>query len=137
MITKPNQFEAVGLENAPPDATVSLEEINAALKRLRMETGAPIFVTRGAEGMVLSDPEPTLVPGVRVKGPIDPTGAGDSATAGAVLALAAGAEMPEAALVGNLVASITIQQLATTGTARPAQLPERLAMWLGQRRGKG
>ena len=74
----------------------------------------------------------TLVPGVRVEGPLDPTGAGDSATAGAVLALAAGATLPEAALMGNLVASITVQQLATTGTARPEELPPRLALWAEQ-----
>ena len=56
-------------------------------------TGAPIVATRGAAGMVVTDPEMTLVPGVRVEGPTDPTGAGDSATAGAVLALAAGADV--------------------------------------------
>ena len=83
----------------------------------------------------MSDPEPTLVPGVRVEGPIDSTGAGDSATAGAVLALAAGATCPEAALVGNLVASITVQQLATTGTAQPDELPPRLALWARQQGG--
>jgi sugar/nucleoside kinase (ribokinase family) len=83
--------------------------------------------------MLVSDPEMTLVPGVRVEGPLDPTGAGDSATAGAVLALAAGATLPEAALVGNLVASITVQQLATTGTARPEELAPRLALWTTQR----
>ena len=69
------------------------------------------------------------MPAVRVEGPIDPTGAGDSATAGAVLALCAGATLQEAALVANLVASITIQQLATTGTATPGQLGPRLEMW--------
>ena len=84
--------------------------------------------------MLVSDPEPTLVPGVRLEGPTDPTGAGDSATAGAVLALAAGATLPEAALVGSLVASITVEQLAVTGTASPEQLPPRLEMWLAQRR---
>jgi hypothetical protein len=36
-------------------------------------------------------------------------------------------------LVGNLVASITVQQLATTGTAKPEQLLPRLAMWQAQR----
>ena len=87
--------------------------------------------------MVVSDPEMMLVPGVRVEGPTDPTGAGDSATAGAVLALAAGAELPEAALIGNLVASITVQQLATTGTARPNQLPPRLEMWRAGNRQPG
>jgi len=70
-----------------------------------------------------------LVSTVRVDGPTDPTGAGDSATAGAVLALAAGAAAPEAALLGNLVASITVQQLATTGTASPGQVAQRLQMW--------
>jgi len=132
VVIKPNQFEAVGRENPPPDATVRLADLAQAVERLRVETDGPLCVTRGAAGMLVSDPEPTLVPGVRVEGPIDPTGAGDSVTAGAVLALAAGAELPEAALIGNLVASITIQQLATTGTARPDQLPDQLKTWLRQ-----
>jgi hypothetical protein len=37
----------------------------------------------------------------------------------------AGAEPSEAALLGNLVASITIQQIGTTGTATLAQVRER------------
>ncbi len=82
--------------------------------------------------MIVSDPEVTAVPGVKISGPIDPTGAGDSATAGAVLALASGATLPEAALMGCLVASITVQQLATTGTATPAQVRERLELWRSQ-----
>ena len=82
--------------------------------------------------MVVADEEITVVPGVRLQGLVDPTGAGDSATAGAVLALSAGATLPEAALLGNLVASITVEQLATTGTARPEQLLPRLALWQSQ-----
>ena len=133
MTIKPNQFEAVGIENPLPGEEVGLAELADAVQRLRAETGAPICATRGAEGMLVSDPETTVVPGVRLEGPIDPTGAGDSATAGAVLALAAGAELTEAALVGNLVASITVEQLATTGTARPEQLAQRLGVWQMQR----
>lgn len=129
VIIKPNQFEAMGWENPPPDAVVALDGLAEAVLALRRSNTAPVVATRGAEGMLVSDPQLTLVPGVRVEGPIDPTGAGDSATAGTVLALASGASLPEAALVGNLVASITIQQLATTGTARPEQLPPRLALW--------
>jgi bifunctional ADP-heptose synthase (sugar kinase/adenylyltransferase) len=135
VIIKPNQFEAMGVASAPPDAVVGLSELQEAVRRLRARTGAPVFATRGAEGILVSDPEPTLVPGVRLEGPIDPTGAGDSATAGAVLALAAGATCPEAALLGNLVASITVQQLATTGTAQPDELPPRLALWAKQQGG--
>jgi len=130
---KPNQFEAVGRPNPAPGDEVALDELQPALVRLRQHVAAPIVVTRGAAGMVVSDPEPTLVPGVSVAGPLDPTGAGDSATAGCLLALAAGATLPEAALIGNLVASITVEQLATTGTARPEQLGPRLALWGAQR----
>ncbi len=132
MIIKPNQFEAVGRENPRPDEKVDPAELESAVRLLRSETGGPIVVTRGPMGMLVSDPETTVVPGVRIQGPIDPTGAGDSATSGAVLALAAGASLPEAALVGNLVASITVQQLATTGTAKPEQLLPRLELWRSQ-----
>jgi sugar/nucleoside kinase (ribokinase family) len=100
-----------------------------AVMQLRGQTHAAVVATRGASGMLVSDPELTLVPGVRVEGPVDPTGAGDSATAGTVLALGAGASLPEAALVGTLVASITVQQLATTGVAHPEELTPRLALW--------
>jgi bifunctional ADP-heptose synthase (sugar kinase/adenylyltransferase) len=133
VIIKSNQFEAVGWENPPPDAQVGFDQLQNALQGLRAQTNAPIVVTRGGEGVVVTDPELTLVPGVRVSGPIDPTGAGDSMTAGSVLALAAGATLPEAALVGNLVASLTIEQLATTGTATPEQLLPRLELWQSQR----
>lgn len=134
VIIKPNQFEAVGCDNPLPDDKVEFAELEAALGPLRQRIGGPIVATRGAGGMVVSDPELTVVPGVRVEGPTDPTGAGDSATSGCVLALAAGASLPEAALVGNLVASITVQQLATTGTARPEELVPRLALWRAQRK---
>jgi sugar/nucleoside kinase (ribokinase family) len=62
---------------------------------------------------------------VPVTGPIDIVGAGDSTTAGIVSALCAGATPAQAAQVGCLVASITIQQLGVTGTAHPAQVLER------------
>lgn len=133
VMIKPNQFEAVGRNCPMPGEVVALPVLLDALAGLRKSVGAPIFVTRGPEAMVVTDPAPTTVPGVVVEGPIDTTGAGDATAAGIVLALAAGAECAEAALVGNLVASITIQQLATTGTARPEELGARLELWRSQR----
>src|SRR5258708_1387869 len=65
------------------------------------------------------------VPAYPVAGPIDIVGAGDSTSAGIACAVAAGASLEEAAAFGNLVASITIQQIGTTGTASPAQLRQR------------
>lgn len=132
MIIKPNQFEAVGRANPLPGDEVPLNELKTAMQRLRAETGTTVFITCGEQGMFVSDPELQLVPGVKVNGPLDPTGAGDSATAGAVLTLASDGTPAEAALVGNLVASITVQQLGTTGTASPQQVLERLDLWRKQ-----
>jgi len=132
VIVKPNQFEALGIDRPAPGTVADPVAVRQRLPAMRQQIGAPVCVTLSERGMLVSDPEVTLVPGFAVEGPIDSTGAGDSATAGLVLALAAGATLPEAALVGNLVASITIQQLATTGTATPVQLAARLDAWHGQ-----
>lgn len=129
VIIKPNEFEAVGIEDPQPGESVRVDELRAAVNDLRAKTAAPLFITHGAVGMFVSDPEWTAVPGVRVTGETDTTGAGDSATAGCVLALCAGASYVEAAVIGNLVASITVQQLATTGTANPDELVPRLQLW--------
>ncbi len=135
MIVKPNQFEAVSSPDPETREEVDLDALLPATDALRKQNQAPVIVTRGRLGMLVSDPEWTDVPSPSVQGPIDPTGAGDSATAGAVLALCAGADLAEAALIGNLVASITVQQIGTTGAARPEQLVERLKMWQSQQRG--
>jgi bifunctional ADP-heptose synthase (sugar kinase/adenylyltransferase) len=132
VIIKANAHEAVK-ETFPEWSGIENDEIiRRAISELRRRTGRPVFVTAGRRGIWISDPQPVLVRGVKVEEPTDPTGAGDSATAGAVLALCARADLAEAALIANLVASITVQQLATTGTAGPEQLGPRLEMWRGQ-----
>lgn len=132
VIVKPNEFEAVGRAFPQPGETVAEAELETAVRELQLRNRAAVCTTLGSRGMLVSDPAPTRVPAVRLDGPLDTTGAGDSATAGAVLALTAGATLAEAALVGNLVASITVQQLATTGTASPDQLRQRLLLWREQ-----
>jgi bifunctional ADP-heptose synthase (sugar kinase/adenylyltransferase) len=132
VMIKVNSREALKQAFRPGADDPADAEVVRAMAELRARTGRPVFLTAGRRGVWTSDPEPALVRAVRVPEPTDPTGAGDSATAGAVLALCAGATPPEAALVANLVASITVQQLATTGTASPAELLPRLEMWLSQ-----
>jgi len=132
VIIKPNVHEAVK-EIFPGSTGVPCDEIvEKAITELRKRTGRPVFVTAGRRGIWISDSIPSLIRGVRVDEPTDPTGAGDSATAGAVLALCAGASLQEAALIANLIASLTVQQLATTGTASPDQLGPRLEVWRSQ-----
>jgi bifunctional ADP-heptose synthase (sugar kinase/adenylyltransferase) len=132
IIIKVNEREAVK-EIFPHSAEVLHDGlVIKAMAELQKQTGKPVFVTAGKRGIWIGSLQPQLVRGVAIEEPTDPTGAGDSATAGAVLALCAGASVAEAALVANLVASITVQQLATTGTANPDQLGPRLEMWRRQ-----
>jgi len=120
---KPNQREcarALGDSSPSNDAT-------ALVRELARRCGRPVFCTRGEHGILVIDPRPdppreTLIPAVPVSGPIDVVGAGDSTSAALACAVAAGASLPEAAAFANLVASITIQQLGTTGTATPEQI---------------
>ena len=132
MILKPNQFEAMRHSTPGPGEKVPVESIRRILPRFRARVGAPICVTLGDAGALVTDPEMARVPAVQVEGPLDVTGAGDSFTAGAVLALCSGASLPESALVGNLAASVTIRQLSVTGTATRRQLSRRLSLWKKQ-----
>jgi bifunctional ADP-heptose synthase (sugar kinase/adenylyltransferase) len=100
---------------------------------LRARTGRDLFLTRSESGiMVFTRDSHVSVRGLRVDGPIDPTGAGDSVTAASVLSLASGARPEEAALIANLVGSIVVQQIGVTGAARVEQLGARLDTWLSQ-----
>lgn len=86
------------------------------------------FVTRGAEGLDLYEPgiqKCLRISAYPVAGPIDICGAGDSCSAGIASGIVSGLSPAQAAAFGNLVASITIQQLGVTGTASPAQVRER------------
>jgi len=123
-ICKPNEREAwSALYGAPPDAPPTLEDASRCGLALHTRTGRPVFVTVGERGILVADGgRVEHVPAVPVSGPIDIVGAGDSAMAAIALALCAGATPSEAALIANLVASITIQQLGTTGTATCEQV---------------
>ncbi|MEN6479159.1 MAG: PfkB family carbohydrate kinase, partial [Anaerolineales bacterium] len=66
---------------------------------------------------------------VPVHGEIDIVGAGDTALAAITAALGVGATPPEAALLGNLAASVTIQCLGATGTASPSQIMAAYEAW--------
>jgi sugar/nucleoside kinase (ribokinase family) len=101
--------------------------VGAALNQLASKTTRAAFCTMGERGILVARPgqDLSLVPACPVNGPIDIVGAGDAATSGIVTALLSGTSELEAAAFGNLIASITIQQLGTTGTATPEQVRER------------
>jgi rfaE bifunctional protein kinase chain/domain len=126
VIVKPNLREALQAVGPVGEGQTDEARAEACSAELVRRTHRPAFITLGARGtLVCQAGNCQHVPAVPVTGPIDIVGAGDSVMAGIVSALCAGAEPEEAALVGNLVASITIQQIGTTGTASRQQVWER------------
>jgi rfaE bifunctional protein kinase chain/domain len=129
MALKPNRRECMR-------AVQGAEMFEQCADELVRRTGRPVFCTVGEAGILLAEPgeataRRTQVPAYPVHGPIDIVGAGDSTSAGIACAIAAGATLEEAAAFGNLIASITIQQLGTTGTATPEQVRQR---WIALKR---
>ncbi len=124
VMIKPNRLEAArscGYSGTEEEITAAqAEQFGAELVR---RTHRPVFVTVGAAGVIVFDAAgSTHVPGIEVPPPVDIVGAGDSTTAGIVAALCSGATLQEAAVMGNCVASLTIQQIGTTGTATREQV---------------
>ena len=126
---KPNRLEA--LSAAGFAAEDSADVVERAASQLARRAGRWVFCTDGARGILVasaqSDEQPMLsrISAFPVAGPIDIVGAGDSTSAAIACARAGGACVEAAAAFGNLVASITIQQLGTTGTATPEQVRQR------------
>ena len=122
VIAKPNQQEGeaacrewIGRINYP---------------ELRRLLASPLLmVTHGPNGvLVVDDNGESWVPTRPEPNPVDICGAGDSFSAGAALALAAGASSTDAAQFGNLVASVTIMKKGT-GTATLGEVREKCRFW--------
>ncbi len=132
VIIKPNRFEAK--QAIDPDWSgleVDIEAAKQCAVALAEQTQDTVYVTLGENGiLVYYEGKFTHMPGIAVESEVDPVGAGDSVTAGLVATLCS---LPasqksgaiEAAYVGNLVASITVTKIGTTGTASPEEILER------------
>jgi rfaE bifunctional protein kinase chain/domain len=115
MILKPNEGEASA-------ASIGLfGEVD--YQRLRTHANSKlVFVTKGSDGVVVvEEGAQSVVPALRVANPVDVSGAGDSFSAGAALALAITGSAMDAAQFGNLVASITVKKRGT-GAASPEEV---------------
>ena len=124
---KPNRFEAK--RAIDPDwigEDVDIEEAKRCGQILTERTGKPLFVTVGPEGiLVFHNGQVEHVPGIPLEMEVDPVGAGDSVSAAIVATLCDGFSHFEAAQVGNLVASVTVTKIGTTGTAFHTEVIER------------
>ena len=132
VIIKPNRFEAKRAVQTEWDGhEVDIQAAKQCAVALAQRTQNTVYVTLGENGiLVYCGGNFTHILGIPVDGEIDPVGAGDSVSAGLVATLcsphASREEVAvEAAYIGNLVASITVTKIGTTGTASPAEILER------------
>jgi rfaE bifunctional protein kinase chain/domain len=130
VIIKPNEREATLALRPDHTQPIDLSTARESGRELFRRNQKPVFVTVGEDGILLfAEEEEAHIPAVPVAGNIDTVGAGDSSMAGIVASLCSGASYREAAVVGSLVASITIQQIGTTGTASQPQVVQRFRHW--------
>jgi bifunctional ADP-heptose synthase (sugar kinase/adenylyltransferase) len=131
VIKKCNDAEilsAAGIDADKAGDAARFALVGDALMKLSAGSSFPFFASCGERGFrVLHNGRVEDVPAYSPPGPYDICGAGDSAMAGLACALSSGAEPAEAALFGNLVASITIQQIGVTGTATREDAARRFA----------
>jgi rfaE bifunctional protein kinase chain/domain len=125
---KPNALEAAALLGGDLTEDSPIEDLRAAARALTARTRRPVFLTLGERGLIAASREEVRhVPGFPLQDPIDPVGAGDAVTAAVTAALAVGAAVAEAGLLGVLAASVTVGKLGECGTASPQEIRARLA----------
>jgi D-glycero-beta-D-manno-heptose-7-phosphate kinase len=111
-VATPNRKEAyftAGLPESPPHENPLKDKplLNVGRKLLKLWSPRLLMITLGAQGMLLMAPgEPTKHVPTRARAVFDVSGAGDTAIATCLLALAAGAAPVEAAELANYAAGV-------------------------------
>ena len=124
---KINAVEAAWLcgIDANPRDEIEIASVIDYGNRIFERSGKPLFITRGAKGIVAFDTRGySEIPGIDSEGPLDTVGAGDTALSAIALSLAAGADAASAAELANLAASVTVRKLRKTGTASETEILE-------------
>lgn len=121
VIIKCNHKEIAAIFGEDPE-TVDPRRAAELARRLYLNNLRPVAVTLGERGCVVYDGQVHFVPAFSVSGPLDICGAGDAFNAGIVFALTLGADLANAAAVGNACSSSVIKQIGVTGTATVADV---------------
>ncbi len=118
-IVTPNHHEA---ETATHMRIRTDEEARIAAREFRYRTQCDaVLITRGEQGMWLSDDSTEMAVGATTREVSDVTGAGDTVVATLALALAARATLVEAAVLANHAAGIVVGKFGPS-TVSPAEL---------------
>ena len=126
----PNLPEA---EQAVGYAITNSHLAQAGQDLLALTQARQLLITRGEQGMSLfdRDGDEQHIPAFNRTEVFDVTGAGDTVVAALTLGLTAGASFWEAAVLGNLAASIVVRQFGTT-TTTPSEMKAALQALLEQ-----
>ena len=123
MVCKINLQEASALLGERLDPGLEPAALELVARAVHEHTGKPVYLTLGDAGMAAFDGGGMhLIAPLPLRGPIDPVGAGDTASAALATALAAGASVEEAGHFASIAASISIHKLRQTGTATPGEI---------------
>lgn len=119
-VLTPNESEAARAAGLPTDDDAGAVQAGE-LARAQAEAGA-VLVTRSAKGLTLvrRGAPPLHVP-TRAQAVADVSGAGDTLIAAFAIGLASGAEMPEAAMLANVAAGMSVGK-SGTATVSHAEL---------------
>jgi D-beta-D-heptose 7-phosphate kinase/D-beta-D-heptose 1-phosphate adenosyltransferase len=116
-VLTPNELEVRAATRI--DAQYDAEADRAGQAALEATGGDAVLVTRSAKGLTLvRRDKPALHVRTRARDVADVSGAGDTLVAALAVAMAAGASLPEAAMLANLTAGISVGK---PGTATVAQ----------------
>jgi len=115
-VITPNQPEAentLGYEIKDNDSL-----LRAGQELLDRTNSQMILITRGSDGMMLFEKDGKIsnIPVFNKTNVFDVTGAGDTVVSSFILGLCAGATGQEAAIIGNLAASIVVRQFGAATT---------------------
>jgi D-glycero-beta-D-manno-heptose-7-phosphate kinase len=119
-VVTPNQMEAEQATGVRIRDSAGLHEAGRKiLKTLRCRA---VLITRGEQGMALFEQEkdPVEIP-TTAQQVFDVTGAGDTVIASLALALAAGAALPDAAMLANYAAGVVVGKIGTA-TVSPEEV---------------
>ncbi len=116
-VLTPNEHEV--REATRIDAADDLEADRAGRQALDATGGEAVLVTRSERGLTLvRRDQPPLHLQTRAREVADVSGAGDTLVAALAVALGAGASMPEAAMLANITAGISVGKQGTATVSR-------------------
>lgn len=93
---------------------VNFDRVKSCVSALAKED--TLFITMGEDGVLLFHEDTCKhIKSIPINQPIDTCGAGDSATVGIIIGIVLGLGHEKAAMLGNIISSITIKQLHCTG----------------------